>query len=347
MNKLEPELSESVDASEESFGDTLLQHMRKERAAERHVLEEMFSQFLKEQRRTRRWKLFFRLFIIGYLLFLAWAGLGDQFNDMGLRPLAETKGHTAIIDVIGPITTGSPAGAKNIVKSLQAAFKDPDTKGVILRINSPGGSPVQAGQIYDEIKRLRKKYPAIQLYAAVEDACLSGGYYLAAAADAIYADKASIVGSIGVVMFNFGLEKTMEKIGVEDRNLTSGKNKAFLNPFKPMLEEEITHAKGLLDRIHGQFIQAVKNGRGERLKTWKTDLFQGLYWTADQAKEYGLVDELGSADWIAREVIKVEKTVDFTNEDRWVDRIGRQLTETMAQAVTQIFMSVPGYLPLR
>lgn len=347
MDKLEPELSEPVNSDRKSFENSVLQDMQEERAAERHVLEEMFSQFLKEQRRARRWKIFFRLFIVGYLLFLAWSGLGDQFNSMGLHPLTEEKGHTAVIDVIGPISTGSPAGAKNVIKSLKSAFKDPDTKGVILRINSPGGSPVQAGQIYDEIKRLRKKHPAIQLYAAVEDACLSGGYYLAAAADAIYADKASIVGSIGVVMFNFGLEKTIEKIGVEDRNLTAGKNKAFLNPFKPMVEEEVTHAKGLLDRIHAQFIQAVKDGRGERLKTWKTDLFQGLYWTADQALEFGLVDGMGSTDWIAREVIKSEKIVDFTYEDHWVDRIGRQLTETMAQAFTQVVMSPPGYTQLR
>ncbi|MBF0108511.1 MAG: S49 family peptidase [Magnetococcales bacterium] len=339
---MEPELSDPFDQGKAASSDTLLEHLQLERASERRVIEEMFTQFIAEQRRGRRWRLFFRLFIVGYLVFLAVVGLDGHWDDVSLKSLDKNKGHTAIVELTGPIASGAPAGAHNIIKGLNAAFKDPDTRGVILRINSPGGSPVQAGLIYDEIKRLRKKYTTIPLYAAVEDACLSGGYYVAAAADGIYADKASLVGSIGVVLFNFGLEKVLEKIGVEDRNLTAGKNKAFLNPFRPMQEEEVTHAKGILDRIHSQFVQAVKDGRGDRLKPWKKDLFQGLYWTADEAVELGLVDELGSAQSIAREVIKVEKTVDFTSRDHWVDRIGRSFTETLAQTMFQALTSFSG-----
>ncbi|MBF0421969.1 MAG: S49 family peptidase [Magnetococcales bacterium] len=339
---MEPELSDPFDHKKDSSRDALLEYLHKERSAERRVLEEMFSQFLREQRRGRRWRLYFRLFIVGYLLFLAWAGYNNDWDNLGLRPLAEDKKHTAVIDIAGPIAAGAPAGAQNVIKGLKAAFKDPDTRGVVLRINSPGGSPVQAGEIYDEIKRLRKKYPSIPLYAAVEDACLSGGYYIAAAADQIFADKASMVGSIGVVMFNFGFEKTLDKVGVEDRNLAAGHNKTFLNPFKPLVEDEVNHAKGLLDRIHAQFIQAVKDGRGHRLKTWKKDMFQGLFWTGDEAVELGLVDGLGSVDWIAREVIKADKVVNVTVEDHWMDRIGRRLTDTMAQALTRLVTSPPG-----
>lgn len=347
MDKLEPELSDSVDPGKGSSQDALLVQMQKERAAERRILEEMFGQYLREQRRGRRWKLFFRLFLVGYLVFLGWIGIQGEWDNLPLRPSDEEKVHTAVVDVSGPITGGSPASAQNVIKGLRAAFKDPNTRGVVLRINSPGGSPVQAGQIYDEIKRLRKKYTTIPLHAAIEDACLSGGYYLAAAADNIYADKASVVGSIGVVLFNFGLEKTLEKLGVEDRNLAAGRNKAFLNPFKPMQEEEVAHAKELLDRVHSQFVQAVKDGRGDRLKPWKKDLFQGLYWTADEAMELGLVDGLGSVDWVAREIIKAEKVVEFTPEDRWVDRIGKHFTETVANGLTQILTSPAGYGGLR
>ncbi|MBF8271819.1 MAG: S49 family peptidase [Magnetococcales bacterium] len=347
MDKMEPELSDPVDTGKAPFRDELLEQMQKERSLERRVLEEMFAQFLSEQRRARRWKLFFRLFIVGYLVFLGWMGASQEWEKMALHPLTEEKGHTAVVDVMGPIGGGAPAGAENVIKGLKAAFKDPETRGVILRINSPGGSPVQAGQIYDEIKRLRKKYPSIPLHAAVEDSCLSGGYYLAAAADNIYADKASLVGSIGVVMFNFGFEKALEKVGVEDRNLAAGRNKSFLNPFKPMQEDEVNHAKGLLDRIHAQFVQAVKDGRGERLKPGKKELFQGLFWTADEAIELGLVDGFGSADWVAREVVKAEKVVDFTFEERWVDRIGKRFSETLAQAVAQVILQIPGYGSLR
>ncbi|MBF0146721.1 MAG: S49 family peptidase [Magnetococcales bacterium] len=340
MDKFEPELSDQIDSGKTAPKDDFLEFLEKERSSERRVLEELLSQFLREQRRGRRWKLMFRLFIVGYLLFLAAMGLSGHWDEVTLNASDDAKGHTAVVELIGPIASGTPAGAQNVIKGLQAAFKDPDTRGVILKINSPGGSPVQAGLIYDEIKRLRKKYPTIPLHAALEDACLSGGYYVAAAADGIHADKASLVGSIGVVFFNFGLEKVLEKIGIEDRNLTAGRNKAFLNPFKPMQEDEVNHAKGILDRIHGQFVQAVKDGRGDRLKPWKKELFQGLYWTADEAIELGLVDALGSVDSIARDVIKVEKTVDFTFEDHWVDRIGRRLTETMAQALTRTVLSL-------
>lgn len=341
MDKMEPELSDPFDSKKGSSDDTLLNYLRMERAAERRVLEEMFAHFIRDQRRGRRWRLLFRLFIVGYLIFMAFFSFSGEWDGLALHPLAEDKKHTAVVDVVGPIASETPAGARGVIKGLKAAFKDPNTQGVVVRINSPGGSPVQAGEIYDEIKRLRKKYPTIPLYAAVEDACLSGGYYIAAAADQIYADKASVVGSIGVVMFNFGFEKTLEKVGVEDRNLAAGRNKAFLNPFKPMVEEEVNHAKGILDRIHTQFVQAVKDGRGDRLKPWKKDLFQGLFWTGDEALELGLIDGMGSVNYVAREVIKADKVVNFTSEEHWMDRIGRRLTDTMAQSLTLILSPKP------
>lgn len=206
---------------------------------------------------------------------------------------------------------------------LQAAFEDSKTRGVILRINSPGGSPVQAGQIYDEIKRLRGEYPNIPLYAVVDDICASGGYYVAAAADRIYVNKASIVGSIGVLMDGFGFTGTMDKLGVERRLLTAGENKGFLDPFSPPNPRQQAYAKAMLGEIHQQFIQAVRDGRGKRLKE-TPDMFSGLVWSGEKSIALGLADALGSAEYVAREVIKAEDIVDFTPQEGFADRFAKR-----------------------
>jgi protease-4 len=293
---------------------------------ERQVLEKLALSALQEQRRTRHWGIFFKSLGFIYLfvvLFLAagWFKSGD---------VSLPKAHTALIDVQGVISADE-ASADSVISSLQDAFDDNKTRGVILRINSPGGSPVQAGQIYDEIKRLRTKHPDIPLHAVVDDICASGGYYVAAAADNIYVDKASIVGSIGVLMDGFGFTETMEKLGVERRLLTAGENKGFLDPFSPVDEKQQQYAKKMLEEIHGQFIGVVKAGRGKRLKE-TPELFSGLVWSGEASIELGLADGLGSVESVARDVIKAEEVVDFTYRPGFAERLASRLGTAMAQA---------------
>jgi protease IV len=213
---------------------------------------------------------------------------------------------------------------------LQAAFKNPGTRGVVLRINSPGGSAVQAGQIFHEARRLRAKYPNIPLYAVVEEVAASGGYYVAVAADRIYVDRASLVGSIGVIMDGFGFTGTMDKLGIERRVITSGTNKAFLDPFSPLMESQRQVATAMLDDIHRQFIEAVKQGRGERIRP-TPDMFSGLVWNGDKAVELGLADSIGNLDFVAREVVKAEELVDFTPRENIAERFARKLGASMVQ----------------
>ncbi len=246
------------------------------------------------------------MMLLIYLFALLFVGMG-WFGKRDSLPGA----HTALIDISGVISAGSQASADKIMSGLQAAFKDSGTKGVVIRINSPGGSPVQAGYIYDEIKRLRAKHPEIPLYAVVEDICASGGYYIAAAADQIYVDKASIIGSIGVLMDGFGFTGTMEKLGVERRLLAAGENKGFLDPFSPIQNNQKAHAETMLGDIHQQFITVVKQGRGKRLKE-TPDMFSGLLWVGQKSIDLGLADALGGLDYVAREVIKAEDIVDYT-----------------------------------
>jgi protease-4 len=240
-----------------------------------------------------------------------------------------------LVDVVGVIDAKGDSSADRVTEALQNAFKNKNTVGVILRINSPGGSPVQAGIIYDEIRRLRGIYPNIPMYAVVEDICASGGYYIAAAADKIYVDKASIVGSIGVIMDGWGFTGTMEKLGVERRALTSGENKAFLDPFSPVDEKQKRHAQSMLDDIHKQFIDVVKKGRGKRLKE-TPDIFSGLLWTGDRSVELGLADGLGSVDYVAREVIKAEDIFDFTKKQDITERFARRFGATMANVLAKV-----------
>ncbi len=298
---------------------------------ERKVLEDLAFASIKEQRRSRRWGIFFKLLGFGYLFLLI--GLMMSSNDV---IKAKTGKHTALIDVQGVIASDAEASADYVVTGLRTAFEDKNTVGVILRINSPGGSPVQSGYINDEIKRLKAKYPDIPFYAVISDVGASGAYYVAAAADKIYADKASIVGSIGVRMDSFGFVDAMRTIGVERRLLTAGEHKALMDPFLPEDPISKEHLQEMLDQIHQQFIDVVRAGRGDRLKD-DPDLFTGLIWTGEEAMKLGLVDELGSASYVAREIIKEDNLVDFTKkQDVWKrlsDRLGAGFAKALLTGV--------------
>jgi protease IV len=306
---------------------------------ERGLIEKLAGAALKEQRRARRWGIFFKLLTFAYLTVLVLLVLDWRGPD----GLAAGK-HTALVDVVGVIDARGDSSADRVTEALQNAFKNKNTQGVILRINSPGGSPVQAGIIYDEIRRLRGIYPNIPMYAVVEDICASGGYYIAAAADKIYVDKASIVGSIGVIMDGWGFTGAMEKVGVERRALVSGENKAFLDPFSPVDEKQKRHAQSMLDDIHKQFIDVVKRGRGKRLKE-TPDIFSGLLWTGEKSVELGLSDGLGSVDYVAREVIKAEDIFDFTKKQDITERFAKRFGAAMAGVLGKVLAQ--GQLGLR
>jgi protease-4 len=295
---------------------------------EREVLEKLAFAALDEQRKARRWGIFFKLFIAAYLVIVL---LLMQAGTVGEKALAGR--YTALVDLEGEIDAEGMASADHIITGLRAAFEDKAAAGIILRANSPGGSPVQAAYIYDEILRLREKYPNTPLYAVVGDICASGCYYAAAAADKIYASPASIVGSIGVLMDGFGFVDSMKKLGVERRLLTAGENKGILDPFSPLDARSRQHAQKMLNQIHQQFIDAVKQGRGDALKPNK-EIFSGLFWTGAQARQLGLVDEFGSAGYVAREVIGAEEIVDYTVHEnlfeRLTERFGAALGRSLA-----------------
>lgn len=293
------------------------------------LLEKTLLAGIQEQRRSRRWGIFFKLLTFIYLfgilaLFLPWADM-DKAASGGAS-------HTALVEVRGVIADQEAASADNIVKGLRDAFKDSKTKAVVLRINSPGGSPVQAGYVYDEIRRLRAEHPGIKLYAVIADLGASGAYYIASAADEIYADKASLVGSIGVTAAGYGFVGAMDKLGVERRLYTSGEHKAFLDPFSPQKPEETQFWQGVLDTTHNQFIAMVKQGRGERLKDKDyPELFSGLVWSGEQAKALGLIDGLGSASYVAREVVGEKDLVDFTVQESPLDRFSKRMGASVAE----------------
>lgn len=283
----------------------------------RDALTKLAFAAVAEQRRARRWGIFFKLLFFGYLVALLVLAWPDKLTTVAATAV---KPHTALIHVDGLISDSTEASAKNVIEALRKAFKDKNTVGVIVEINSPGGSPVQAGEIYDEIQKLRQEYPKIPLHAVASDVCASGGYYIAAAAQKIYANKASLVGSIGVRMDSFGFTDAIAKLGIERRAYTAGANKDFLDPFKPANPEEIRHLQSMLDAIHQQFIGAVKQGRGERLKE-SPEVFSGLMWTGEQSVGLGLVDSLGSSRYVAEEVIGEKNVVDYTKHTRWLDRL--------------------------
>jgi protease-4 len=300
---------------------------------EQDLIKRFAFEALKEQRRARRWNIFFKLLLMTYLLgaILIAAGLG---KGLGKGELGGPSRITATVDLKGVIAPDMPASAENIIDGLRAAFEDKRTAAVLLRINSPGGSPVQSGLINDEIFRLKQKYPSIKVYAAVEDICASGAYYVASAADEIYADKGSLVGSIGVRMDGFGFVDALSKLGVERRLLTAGEHKAFLDPFSPVKADEKKFVEGLLGEIHQQFINTVKKGRRERLKS-EVDLFNGLIWTGERGLELGLVDALGSADFVAREIVRAEDMVDFTPHENALAQIGRRFGAQIGASIRQ------------
>jgi protease-4 len=285
---------------------------------ERGLIEKLATAALKEQRRARLWGIFWKTLTFAYITVLIVLAAD-------LKGGGDSKGekHTALVEVQGVIGPGTESSAEKVVLALQSAFKDKNTQGVVMRINSPGGSPVQAQSIFDEMKRLRQKHPEIPLYVVVEDLCASGGYYVAAAADKIYVAKGSIVGSIGVRMDNFGLVGLMEKLGVERRLITAGKNKALLDPFLPLDESHRQIAVDLITEIHNQFIAAVKEGRGKRLKE-TPDMFSGLIWSGAKSIELGLADGLGGLDYVAREVIKAEDIVDYTQKENLAEKFARR-----------------------
>ena len=294
------------------------------------LMQRFAFEALREQRSARRWSIFFKLLFTGYLFAL----LGIGWVNSSLGTLTSADRITALVDLQGVIAPEMPASAENVIGGLRAAFEDKRTAAVLVRINSPGGSPVQSGYINDEIYRLKQKYPKIRLYAVIQDMCASGAYYVAVAADEIYADKASLVGSIGVRMDGFGFVDALQKLGVERRLLTAGEHKAFLDPFLPLQAVEVQHVEGLLGEIHQQFIQTVKKGRRDRLKPG-VDLFNGLIWTGERGLELGLVDALGSAGYVAREIVQAPDIVDFTRHEGVMEKVGRRLGAQLGAGVRQ------------
>ncbi|WP_029148776.1 S49 family peptidase [Methylophilus sp. 5] len=291
---------------------------------------------LQEQKTARRWSVLFKSLTFIYLFFLLMTFLGW----VGQNKNASTA-HTALIDLSGVIEAGGQVNADAVISSLNDAYDNKGTKGIILRINSPGGSPVQAGIINDEIHRQRKLHPEIPVYAVVEDICASGGYYIAVAADKIFVDKASIVGSIGVLMDGYGFTEVMKKVGVERRLMTAGSNKGMLDPFSPVNPKQQAFAQSMLDQIHQQFITVVREGRGSRLKE-NEETFSGLFWNGEESIKLGLADAQGSAEYVAREVIKQSEIVDFTYQETVVDRFAKKLGASMAQ---ELGVSAKNLLP--
>lgn len=301
---------------------------------ERDVIEKIATESLKEHRRSRRWGIFFKLLAFGYIAIgLLIASRNGAFD----FSLSELESHTAVIDVNGTIAADTDANAQRIVAGVKAAFENKNTAGVILRINSPGGSPVQSGRVFDEVRRLRSEHENIPLYAVIGDIGASGGYYIAAAADKIYADKSSLVGSIGVRSGGFGFVGTLDKFGVERRLITSGENKAFLDPFAPVKEDEVAHMESLLASIHEQFKTAVREGRGDAL-TEDNELFSGLVWTGEQALENGLIDGLGNETTVARDIFAAEKLVNFTPRDSFLDQLAGGVGASATDRLVNLFL---------
>jgi protease-4 len=294
----------------------------------RGIIERLASEGLREMQRARRWGIFFKLLTL-LLLFSALILIAGTLSESARGCLDKC---TALVEMRGELDADGPVSADNVMAGLQAAFKSKGTQGVVLRINSPGGSPVQAGMINDEIRRLRATYPGTPLYAVVEEVCASGAYYVAVAADKIYVDKASLIGSIGVIIDGFGLVGAMDKLGIERRAITAGANKAFLDPFSPLTAPQRDYAQQMIEEIHQQFIAAVKAGRGTRLKE-APDLFSGLVWNGARGVDLGLADGLGSIDYVAREVIKAEDVVDFTVKENLTQRLTRRFGAALANGV--------------
>lgn len=302
---------------------------------ERDTLERLAFATLAEQRASRRWRIFFRMAWFLLAVVLVWTGM----HKGGVGSSSPSQPHTAVVSIKGEIADGADASAEWIVSALRAAFEDEGSQAVVLQINSPGGSPVQAGIINDEIRRLKAKHKK-PIYAVVEESCASAAYYIAVAADEIYVDKASIVGSIGVLMDGFGFTGLMDKLGVERRLMTAGENKGFLDPFSPQTKPQRAHAQTLLDQIHQQFIQVVREGRGKRLKE-TPELFSGLFWSGQQAVEIGLADGLGNLDYVAREIVKAEDIIDYTRHDNVAERLAKRFGAAIGEGAVHALQRQP------
>jgi protease-4 len=303
----------------------------------RDIVERLVFSAVNEQRRARRWSIFFKILLALYLLALLILYLPRDWSEVA----AVGEKHTALVELSGAISDSTEASADTVIEGLRDAFKDKKTAGVILRANSPGGSPVQSSYIYQEIKRLRELHPDTKLYAVVTDICASGCYYVVSAADEIYVDKSSIVGSIGVRMDSFGFVDTLDKLGVERRLYTAGESKGFLDPFLPSKDSDVEHVQELLGAIHEQFKGAVRDGRGDRLKD-DPQLFTGLVWTGEESVDMGLVDKFGSAGFVAREVIGAEDIVDFTQKPDLLERLTERIGVAMARAMGKMMVEGAG-----
>ena len=301
---------------------------------ERSTLEKLAFASLDEQRSARRWRNFVRLAWLAFFILVVWIGLSRNGPSKDV-----STPHTAVVEIKGEIASGSEASAELLVAALRGAFEDEGAQAVVLLINSPGGSPVQAGIINDEVKRLKAKHKK-PVYAVVEESCASAAYYIAVSADQIFVDKASIVGSIGVLMDGFGFTGLMDKLGVERRLMTAGENKGFLDPFSPQTEKQRAFAQVMLDQIHKQFIDVVKAGRGARLKE-TSETFSGLFWSGQQAIELGLADQLGSLDFVAREIVKAEDIVDYTRRDNVAERLVKRFGASIGAGAVHALKSIP------
>jgi len=298
-------------------------------AAYEPLLAEFAREYLRDRRSERRWRLFFRMFWLLVLAFGAWLFLYPPHLH---RPSNNTP-HTALVEVRGEIAADTEASAELILSALKDAFEDPGSQAVVLRINSPGGSPVQAGIVYDEIQRLKALHGK-KVFAVVEEMCASGAYYIAAAADEIYVDKASVVGSIGVLMDGFGFTGLMGKLGVERRLLTAGENKGMLDPYSPVSPKQQAFAQAMLNQIHQQFIAVVREGRGKRLKE-TPEMFSGLFWNGEQAVKMGLADEFGNLDYVAREVVKAEEVIDYTPRENVAERLAKRFGAALGEGAVK------------
>lgn len=299
-----------------------------------HVMEQFARDYVRDRRSSRRWNLFFRFGWLALGVFAAWTIHQDTTTSS-----APSGPHSALVELRGEIAAGGEASAEVLLSGLKSAFEDAGAQGVIIRINSPGGSPVQAGIVYDEVKRLKALHNK-KVYAVVEESAASGAYYIAVAADEIYVDKASIVGSIGVLMDGFGFDKVLEKVGVERRLLTAGENKGMLDPYSPLSEKQRGYAQAMLDQIHRQFIDTVREGRGERLKE-TPETFSGLFWNGEEAVKMGLADGLGNLDHVARDVIKAEEIIDYTPKENVAERLAKRFGAAIGEGAVRALGGLP------
>lgn len=303
---------------------------------ERDVIEKLALAAVTEQTRARRWSVFFKSLMFVYLLAIFGVAMYPKISQtLG----ADSKDHTAVIDVVGMIAEGQNANADSIIESLRTAVKDRHTKGIILHANSPGGSPVQSSYVYEEIRKIKKEHPDLPIYAVVSDICASGCYYIVSASDKIFVNPSSLVGSIGVLMDGFGFVDVMQKLGVERRLHTAGAHKAMLDPFSPSKEEETRYIQSLLDQVHQQFIAAVKTGRGDRIKE-TPDMFSGLVWTGEEGVKLGIVDAVGNQDTVAKDIIGAETRVDFSQQEHLLDKIAGKLGASFGHAISSMAQSL-------